>query len=101
MEFRDMQEQDTFHAGREYEREIQAKEGDILNPCGHRNSERVKALMEFPSSMCPACLQEQIKELEAALKKYGNCLDSCSFRQGLKSNSFKQCDCGFEQALKG
>lgn len=25
MEFRDMQEQETFHAGREYERKIQAK----------------------------------------------------------------------------
>lgn len=69
MEFRDMQEQDTFHAGREYERKIQAKEGDILNPCGHRNSERVKALMEFPSSMCPACLFERIENLKSLLEQ--------------------------------
>lgn len=46
-------------------------------------------------------LEQRITELRAALKKYGNCLDSCSFRQGLKSNSFEQCDCGLEQALKG
>ena len=45
-----------------------AKEEDVLNPCGHRNSERVKALKELPSSVCPACLLERIKQLEAALE---------------------------------
>ena len=43
---------------------------DILNPCGHRNSERVEALKELPSAMCPACLLERIKELEAQLKQH-------------------------------
>ena len=37
----------------------------ILNLCGHRNSQRVEALKELPSSVCPACLQEKIKNLEA------------------------------------
>ena len=42
-----------------------AKNEDILNECGHRNSERVKALKELPSSVCPACLLERIEKLEA------------------------------------
>ena len=42
-----------------------AKEEDILNPCGHRNSERIEALKKLPSSICPACLFERIKKLEA------------------------------------
>ncbi len=37
---------------------------DILNPCGHRNSERVEALKEIPSAVCPACLLERIEGLE-------------------------------------
>ena len=41
------------------------KDEDVLNPCGHRNSERVKAEKELPSSLCPACLFERINELEA------------------------------------
>lgn len=41
---------------------------DTLNPCGHRNSERVKALKEFPSAVCPACLLEMIKELKERIK---------------------------------
>jgi len=44
---------------------IMEKKEDILNPCGHRNSERVKALKKFPSSICPACLFERTEELEA------------------------------------
>ena len=40
------------------------KEEDILNECGHRNSERVEAFKKFPSAICPACLFERIKELE-------------------------------------
>lgn len=44
------------------------KEKDILNPCGHRDSERVKALKKLPSySICPACLLERIKEREAEM----------------------------------
>jgi len=49
-----------------------AKDEDILNWCGHRNSERVKALKEFPSAVCPACLLERIQELEDALTKIHN-----------------------------
>jgi len=42
---------------------------DILNVCGHRNSERVEALKELPSTVvCPACLLERIAELEADAK---------------------------------
>jgi len=40
-----------------------AKDEDALNLCGHRNSERVKALKKFPSGVCPTCLSERIKEL--------------------------------------
>lgn len=40
------------------------KEKDILNACGHRNSERVEALKELPSAVCPACLLERITGLE-------------------------------------
>jgi len=43
------------------------KEDDIMLTCGHRNRERVKALKEFPSTLCPACLLERIKALEIAL----------------------------------
>jgi hypothetical protein len=39
---------------------------DILNPCGYRNSERIEALKKLPSSVCPACLLERIKDLEIA-----------------------------------
>ena len=46
------------------------KEEDILNECGHRNSERVEALKKFPSAMCPACLFERITGLEAELEEY-------------------------------
>ncbi len=42
---------------------------NILNPCGHRNSERVEALKKFPSG-CPACLIERIAELEAQLEQH-------------------------------
>lgn len=42
---------------------------DTLNPCGHRNSARLEALKEFPSAICPACLIERIKELEAEIKR--------------------------------
>jgi hypothetical protein len=45
------------------------KEEDILNECGHRTSERVEALKKLPSSVCPACLLERIKELEADIAK--------------------------------
>ena len=38
------------------------KEDDILNACGHRNSERVKALKELSSAVCPACLLERLDE---------------------------------------
>jgi len=66
-----------------------SKNEDILNACGHRNSERVKALKELPSAVCPACLLERIKELEVKLKqrhwipvieslpKEGKCLVLC------------------------
>ena len=37
---------------------------DILNPCGHKNSERAEALKKLPSSICPACLIELQAELE-------------------------------------
>ena len=43
------------------------KEKDILNACGHRNSERVEALKELPSAVCPACLLERITGLESLL----------------------------------
>ena len=49
-----------------------AKEEDILNPCGHRNSERIEALKKLPSSICPACLFERIKELEELLTECGS-----------------------------
>ncbi|KKK72603.1 hypothetical protein LCGC14_2902200, partial [marine sediment metagenome] len=42
---------------------------DILNPCGHRNSERIEALKKFPSG-CPACLLERIAELETELEQH-------------------------------
>jgi len=38
------------------------KEEDILNPCGHRNSERIEALKKFPSGVCPACLFKQMED---------------------------------------
>ena len=43
---------------------------DILNPCGHKNSERAEALKKLPSSICPACLIERIKELEGKLEQH-------------------------------
>lgn len=46
------------------------KEKDILNRCGHRNSERVEALKKQPSAVCPACLEE----LEAENDKYRDAL---------------------------
>ena len=52
------------------------KEDDILNACGHRNSERVKALKELPSAVCPACLLERITDLEKAVKEWRNKADS-------------------------
>ena len=44
-------------------------EKDILNVCGHRNSERVKASKELPSGICPACLLDRIKGTEAENKR--------------------------------
>ena len=52
------------------------KEDDILNACGHRNSERVKALKELPSAVCPACLLERITDLEKAVEEWRNKADS-------------------------
>ncbi len=46
-------------------------------------------------------LQKRIKELEAELKEYGNHKDSCAYIQGLKGQAIEECNCGFEQALKG
>ena len=42
---------------------------DTLNPCGHKNSERVKASKKLPSGICPACLCERIAELENEIEE--------------------------------
>ncbi len=61
------------------------KEDDILNACGHRNSERVKALKELPSAVCPACLLERIKELESDIITMN---DKCvKIRRGLEQKN--------------
>ena len=44
-----------------------SKEKNILNACGHKNSERLDALKILPSAVCPACLLGRIKELERTL----------------------------------
>ena len=63
-----------IHKNEKSELSLWAKEEDILNPCGHRNSERIEALKKFPSAICPACLFERIKELEAENDKYKDAL---------------------------
>lgn len=45
------------------------KEEDVLNACGHRNSERLEALKKLPSAVCPACIIERTKELEEKVKE--------------------------------
>jgi len=50
------------------------KADDIINDCGHRTSERKEAFKSFPSSMCPACLREEIDTLKARLEKL---LEAC------------------------
>ena len=40
---------------------------DTKHPCGHRTSERKKAMEGFPSSMCPACLADQDAAKDKAL----------------------------------
>lgn len=52
------------------------KEENPLNECGHRNSERVEALKELPSSVCPACLRERITELEAEITRLRNIMNA-------------------------
>lgn len=74
---------------------------DILNECGHRNSERVEALKKFPFAGCPACLLERIKDLKANLIDYGIHKRSCAYTQGLRGSTIEKCDCGFDKALKG
>ncbi|KKK53750.1 hypothetical protein LCGC14_3091640 [marine sediment metagenome] len=53
-------------------------------------------------------LQAKNKQLKRALKKYGRCLCGCCCRAVLveskgkgKGRYAKECDCGFEKALKG
>ena len=77
---------------------------DVLNPCGHRNSERVKALKKLPSSICPACLCERIKKLEEILTEYGRHHEGCSAQFNTPHSKYR-CKCGWDrerkQALEG
>lgn len=72
----------------------------LLEPC--------KICGEYSNeSPCYNCLKERIKELKDALRKYGrhkprcktNFIDSSMDRTC--NTFFKDCDCDFEQALKG
>lgn len=57
------------------------KEEDIINECGHSTSERLKALKQLPSAICPACLLERITKLEDVIRRCikamagSNCLE--------------------------
>lgn len=44
---------------------------------------------------------ERIKELGVALDKYGSHTRGCAYTVGLGCCIIQECDCGFEQALKG
>lgn len=93
--FRDMQEQATFHAGREYEREILAKRIEELERlnlelCNELKSQ-VKALMKFHKKNFNFMEQaERITELEAVIQKCidamkgSNCLEEQWLTEALK-----------------
>ena len=55
--------------------EKQDQDEDVMNTCGHRNSERVKAFEEFPLSMCPACLLDKLKAKDEEIEGLKGCLD--------------------------
>lgn len=55
--------------------------------------------------LCNSCeleeCQAENKRLKEVLLEYGWHKNTCAYAQGLKGKSLVDCDCGFEQALKG
>ncbi len=93
MGFRDMQEQGTFHEGREYERKIAAKKITELE--AELANEKTVAAKAYT-----ACgnYQQRITEIEDYLIEFGDHKYKCL---AIATNNKEHCTCGFEQALKG
>ncbi len=87
--FRDMQEQRTFHAGREYERKILVK--------------RIKELEKLLRADTRQWVEQnkRIKELEKIIEIYARHKPHCKMGEYNTLKTGIGCDCGLSEALKG
>lgn len=103
--FRDMQEQGTFHAGREYERDILTKRIKELEA----ENKKMKELKCPPIESGDTCIcpieeletmlikkDERIKELKELLIEYGRHQLGCEKQWGSKY----PCRCGWDRERK-